>query len=76
VVKGEVDAVETLAAAGVKRARLVLANAKDTVNANIALTVRELSKSVETAAHAAARRAPGEPGKRRKHPGQRDRALP
>ncbi len=50
VVKGEVDAVETLAAAGVKRARLVLANAKDTVNANIALTVRELSKSVEIAA--------------------------
>ena len=50
VVTGEVDAVETLAAAGVKRARLVLANAKDTVNATIALTVRELSKSVEIAA--------------------------
>lgn len=50
VVTGEVNAVETLAAAGVKRARLVLANAKDTVNANIALTVRELSKSVDIAA--------------------------
>jgi Trk K+ transport system NAD-binding subunit len=50
VVTGEVDAVATLAGAGVKRARLVLANAKDTVNANIALTVRELSKSVEIAA--------------------------
>jgi Trk K+ transport system NAD-binding subunit len=50
VVTGELDAVETLAAAGADRARLVLANAKDTVNANIALTVREVSKSVEIAA--------------------------
>ena len=46
VVRGEIDAVETYRAAGAARARLVLANASDTVNSNIILTVRELSESV------------------------------
>ncbi len=46
VVTGEIDAVETYRAAGAARARLVLANASDTVNSNIVLTVRELSESV------------------------------
>ncbi len=43
---GEVDSVETYRAARAARARLVLANASDTVNSNIVLTVRELSESV------------------------------
>ncbi|MCH7565111.1 MAG: NAD-binding protein [Gemmatimonadetes bacterium] len=43
---GEVDSVETYRAARVAQARLVLANASDTVNSNIVLTVRELSESV------------------------------
>ncbi len=46
VLTGEIDAVETYRAAGAARARLVLANASDTVNSNIVLTVRELSGSV------------------------------
>ena len=46
VFTGEIDAVETYRAAGAARARLVLANASDTVNSNIVLTVRELSESV------------------------------
>ncbi len=46
VVTGEIDAVETYRGAGAGRARLVLANASDTVNSNIVLTVRELSESV------------------------------
>ena len=46
VLTGEIDAVETYRAAGAARARLVLANAADTVNSNIVLTVRELSGSV------------------------------
>ena len=50
VVTGEVDAVDTYRAARVERARLVLANASDTVNSNIVLTVRELSESVPVAA--------------------------
>ncbi len=50
VVSGEIDAVETYRAAGASRARLVLANASDTVNSNIILTVRELSKSVPVVA--------------------------
>lgn len=50
VVTGEVEGMETLSAAGVARARLVLANASDTMNTNIVLTVRELSKSVPIAA--------------------------
>ena len=46
VLTGEIDAVETYRAAGVDRARLVFANASDTVNSNIVLTVRELAESV------------------------------
>ena len=46
VVRGEIDAVETYRAAGAARALLVLANASDTVNSNIILTVREVSESV------------------------------
>ena len=46
VFMGEIDSVETYRAAGAARARLVLANASDTVNSNIVLTVRELSESV------------------------------
>jgi Trk K+ transport system NAD-binding subunit len=51
---GDVDAVETYRATGVARARLVLANASDTVNSNIVLTVRELSESVPIVAVAEA----------------------
>ena len=50
VLNGEIDAVETYRAAGAARARLVLANASDTVNSNIVLTVRELSESVPVVA--------------------------
>ena len=50
VFMGEVDSVETYRAAGAARARLVLANASDTVNSNIVLTVRELSESVPVVA--------------------------
>jgi Trk K+ transport system NAD-binding subunit len=46
VLTGEVDSVETYRAARAAHARLVLANASDTVNSNIVLTVRELSESV------------------------------
>jgi Trk K+ transport system NAD-binding subunit len=46
VVLGEIDAVETYRAARAERARLVLANASDTVNSNIVLTIRELSQTV------------------------------
>ena len=46
VVMGETDSVKTYRAAGAARARLVFANASDTVNSNIVLTVRELSESV------------------------------
>jgi Trk K+ transport system NAD-binding subunit len=46
VVWGDVDSVETYRAAGADRARLVLANASDTVNSNIVLTVRVLTESV------------------------------
>lgn len=46
IVTGEVDSVETYRAAGAERARLVLANASDTVNSNIILTVRAISESV------------------------------
>ena len=55
VVMGEIDAVETYRAAGVARGRLVLANASDTVNSNIILTVRELSESVPIVALAEAK---------------------
>jgi Trk K+ transport system NAD-binding subunit len=46
VFTGELDSAETYRAARAARARLVLANASDTVNSNIVLTVRELSESV------------------------------
>ena len=54
VFTGEIDSVETYRAAGAARARLVLANASDTVNSNIVLTVRELSDSVPVVALAQA----------------------
>ena len=54
VVSGAIDAVETYRAAGAARALLVLANASDTVNSNIVLTVRELSESVPIVALAEA----------------------
>jgi Trk K+ transport system NAD-binding subunit len=50
VVTGEIDAVDTYRSAGAARARLVLANASDTVNSNIVLTVRELSASLPVVA--------------------------
>ncbi len=50
VVAGDVDSVETFRRAGAERARLVVANASDTVNSNIVLTVRELSETVEVVA--------------------------
>ncbi|GBD32426.1 MAG: potassium transporter TrkA [Gemmatimonadales bacterium] len=50
VLTGDIDAVETYAGARVETARLVLANAADTVNTNIVLTVRELSPTVPIAA--------------------------
>ena len=50
VLTGDIDAAETYRAAGAARACLVLANASDTVNSNIVLTVRELSESVPVAA--------------------------
>ncbi len=50
VVTGEIDAAETYRSAGAARARLVLANASDTVNSNIVLTIRELSGSVPVVA--------------------------
>lgn len=46
VVLGDLDAVETFTAARVEHARLVLANAADTVNTNIVLTVRERSETI------------------------------
>ncbi len=46
VITGETDAVETYRAARATHARLVLANASDTVNSNIILTVHELSKAI------------------------------
>ncbi|MCA9737045.1 MAG: NAD-binding protein [Gemmatimonadetes bacterium] len=46
VVNGEIDSADTYRAAGAAKARLVLANASDTVNSNIVLTVRELSETL------------------------------
>jgi Trk K+ transport system NAD-binding subunit len=46
VITGEIDSAQTYRAAGAARARLVLANASDTVNSNIVLTVRELDESL------------------------------
>ncbi|NNF12809.1 MAG: potassium transporter TrkA [Gemmatimonadetes bacterium] len=50
VVAGDVDSVETFRRAGAERARLVVANASDTVNSNIVLTVREISETVPVVA--------------------------
>jgi Trk K+ transport system NAD-binding subunit len=50
VFTGEIDAVGTYRSGGAARARLVLANASDTVNSNIVLTVRELSDSLPVVA--------------------------
>ncbi len=50
VVYGDIDAPDTYRRAGADRASMVLANASDTVNSNIVLTVRELSSSVSIAA--------------------------
>lgn len=50
VVVGEADSRTTLERVGVDRARLVLANAEDTVNTNVTLTVREVSSSVPVVA--------------------------
>ena len=50
VLTGEVDAIGTYTAARAQHARLVLANASDTVNSNIVLTVRELTSTVPIAA--------------------------
>ena len=46
VISGDVDATDTYVAARVGEARLVVANASDTVNSNIVLTVREVSSTV------------------------------
>ena len=46
VVVGEADSRATLERLGVDRARLVVANAEDTVNTNVTLTVREVSTTV------------------------------
>jgi Trk K+ transport system NAD-binding subunit len=50
VVNGDIDSVDTYRRAGADRARFVLANSTDTVNSNIVLTVRELTKDVPIAA--------------------------
>jgi len=54
VMLGEIDDPETYANAQVKQAALVVALQKDTTNANIAFTVREISESVAIVASAAA----------------------
>jgi Trk K+ transport system NAD-binding subunit len=46
IITGEIDAVETYKSARAERARLLLANASDTVNSQIVLTTRELSESL------------------------------
>jgi Trk K+ transport system NAD-binding subunit len=50
VLTGEIDSVETYKSARAANARLVLANASDTVNSNIVLTMRALSETVPIAA--------------------------
>ena len=50
VVCGPIDSRKTLEAAGFERARLLVANADDAMNANITLTARELSATVEIVA--------------------------
>jgi Trk K+ transport system NAD-binding subunit len=46
VLTGEIDSIDTYRSGGAERARLLLANASDTVNSNIVITVRELSKTL------------------------------
>ena len=50
VVTGDVDSSDTYRRLGADRALLVVANATDTVNSNIVLTVRELSETVPVVA--------------------------
>ena len=50
VVAGRLDSAETYRAVGADRAQMVVANAADTVNTNITLTVREVSEDVEVTA--------------------------
>ncbi|MCC6165303.1 MAG: NAD-binding protein [Acidobacteria bacterium] len=50
VVVGEPDSRATLERLGIDRARLVLANAEDTVNTNVTLTAREVSSTVPVVA--------------------------
>jgi hypothetical protein len=71
VFTGEIDSVETYRAARVAQARLVLANASDTVNSNIVLTVER--RDARAAPHAPTRRAPRQPGERGHDARQRDR---
>jgi Trk K+ transport system NAD-binding subunit len=52
VVTGELDAASTYRAAGVSRARAVLANLDDATNTNITLTIREVSSDIEVIATA------------------------
>lgn len=49
-IAGEIDAPETYRSVRVADARLILANAEDTTNTNITLTVRELSPTIPIAA--------------------------
>ena len=46
VLTGEIDSIDTYRGGGAERARLLFANASDTVNSNIVITVRELSKTL------------------------------
>ncbi len=46
VILGRPDSIDTYKAAGVDRARMVLANDLDTVNTNVTLTVREIAPDV------------------------------
>jgi len=46
VIAGELDSEKTFRNAGIDRARLVLANAEDTTNTNIILTVRDIAPDV------------------------------
>ncbi|MGI8673553.1 MAG: potassium channel family protein [Luteitalea sp.] len=50
VILGECDSRRTYEQAGVARARLVLANAEDTVNTNVTLTVREVHATIPVVA--------------------------
>jgi voltage-gated potassium channel len=50
VIRAEIEAAESHIAAGVERARLVLANSVDTVNTNIVITARDISPKTPIAA--------------------------